>query len=232
MSCNEWIDEIVKGKTFADVGGLWGTVNEKITVAAKAGASSTAMIDLTTPGSYLWEAFHKRCQEQGVSCSKSIVANVDSVDFVQEVGGKYDVVHCSGVIYHCPNPIYTISQLLKITNRYLILASTVIPSVLINSKGILKMEKGSALFVPSLNERQRRVVNYHFAKVGANEIIPSEACYLLDNDDDKYAPWWYLFTPEYVAGLLNVCNAKILDSSFEWEGRTGYFFAEKNFSIK
>ena len=33
MSGDKWIQEEAKGKTFADVGGLWGTVNEKVTVA-------------------------------------------------------------------------------------------------------------------------------------------------------------------------------------------------------
>ncbi len=39
LKCNDWISGFVKGKTFADIGGLWGTVNEKVTVAAKAGLS-------------------------------------------------------------------------------------------------------------------------------------------------------------------------------------------------
>src|SRR5690606_13047137 len=35
MSCpkDAWIQRLVPGKSFIDVGGLWGTVNEKVTVA-------------------------------------------------------------------------------------------------------------------------------------------------------------------------------------------------------
>jgi len=47
MACNEWIKQYVQGKTFVDVGRLWGTVNEKVSVAAKAGARETSMIDIT-----------------------------------------------------------------------------------------------------------------------------------------------------------------------------------------
>jgi hypothetical protein len=27
-----WVQDLVKDKTFADVGGLWNTINEKVTV--------------------------------------------------------------------------------------------------------------------------------------------------------------------------------------------------------
>jgi hypothetical protein len=42
----QWIAASVQGKSFAEVGGLWGTVNERVTVAARCGAAETAMIDV------------------------------------------------------------------------------------------------------------------------------------------------------------------------------------------
>jgi len=35
-----YIAQVIAGKTFVDVGGLWGTVNEKVSVAYQAGALS------------------------------------------------------------------------------------------------------------------------------------------------------------------------------------------------
>ncbi|WP_407525533.1 hypothetical protein [Methylobacterium oryzisoli] len=43
---NDVIAKIVQGKSFAEVGGLWGLVNEKVSVAHDAGATDLCMIDI------------------------------------------------------------------------------------------------------------------------------------------------------------------------------------------
>ena len=50
----EWIEGVVKGRTFADIGGLWGTVNEQVTNAIQMGATKAAMIDMQTEGNEWW----------------------------------------------------------------------------------------------------------------------------------------------------------------------------------
>ena len=57
-----FITKVVKNKSFADVGGLWGTVNEKVSVAHAGGASTLAMVDISPPGDVLWERFEERRQ--------------------------------------------------------------------------------------------------------------------------------------------------------------------------
>jgi hypothetical protein len=225
MSCDAWINRNVQGKTFADVGGLWGTVNEKVSVAAKAGARETTMIDITPLGHDSWAQFYQRCEERGIVCGRSISANVDSPEF-SEKAGMYDVVHCSGVIYHCPNPLHTVAQLASISREILIVGSTVIPHSITNSRGTIKMEKNSALFVPALSEHQRAVVTEFLEEVGAKAYginLPlSDGWSLTD-----YAPWWYLFTGDYVAGLLEVCRFKVLERASVWEGKAAYFLAKR-----
>ena len=49
MPCNPWIKQLAKDRTFVDVGGLWNTVNERVTIAAKAGAAQVTMIDGMDP---------------------------------------------------------------------------------------------------------------------------------------------------------------------------------------
>lgn len=227
MPCNKWIENVANGNTFVDVGGLWGTVNERVTAAVKSGALSTTMIDMQPEGNYLWEAFYGRCRENGVICDKSIVANLDDPLFPSQVG-MFDVVHCSGIIYHCPNPLYTISQLARITRKYLIVASSVIPTTINNSEGSISLEDNSALFAPAMTDKQKKIVNRYFAEVGANDIFSEQLRYSLieDDDDSIYSPWWYLFTPNYFSGLLKVCGAEIVDSAYEWGGRTAYFLAK------
>jgi hypothetical protein len=63
----QWVAESVQGKSFAEVGGLWGTVNERVTVAARAGAAETAMIDVIPPEDELWTLFRERAATFGVT---------------------------------------------------------------------------------------------------------------------------------------------------------------------
>ena len=41
--------------------------------------------------------------------------------------GRFDVVFCSGIIYHVPNPVLTLEQLRRLCGRVLILASPCFP---------------------------------------------------------------------------------------------------------
>jgi len=226
MSCNEWIQAVVRGKTFADVGGLWGTVNEQVTVAAKAGAAEVTMMDIAPLDHEMWSKFHERCREQGVVCTRYMQGNIDDPHFPERVG-SFDVVHCAGVVYHCPNPLYSISQLARITRKTMILGSTVIPLRISNDAGTIAMEDNTALLIPALSDRQKRVVAVYFEAVGAKIAgisLPVESGWSLND----YALWWYLFTTNFVAGLLEVCGFKVLETTSEWQGRAAYFLAERD----
>src|SRR4051812_5668734 len=61
-SVDEWIARHVSSLSFADVGGLWNTKNERISAAFKAGATRLAMIDVQPLGSHWWNKFHERCR--------------------------------------------------------------------------------------------------------------------------------------------------------------------------
>ena len=77
----DWIERAVPGRTFAEVGGLWGTVNEQVTVAAKAGARAVTMIDVAPDGGpegYLWDRFRERCRQEGVSDYACVRADVNA----------------------------------------------------------------------------------------------------------------------------------------------------------
>lgn len=223
---DKWIEEVVKGKTFADVGGLWGTVNEKVTVALKAGAAVATMIDITPLGSSLWERFQDRCALEGVTNYQCIQGDINNPDAIEDLR-SYDVVCCSGVLYHCPHPLYAVIHLAAVCKRTLILGSSAIPSTVSTASGALVSEPGSALFVPALNETQKGIIDEYFKEVGAQEMVGiNTSCDWSILDD--YAPWWWLFTPEHVAALLEVAGFRILESGSEWEGRTALYLAEKS----
>jgi hypothetical protein len=113
----EWIGTHAKGRTFADVGGLWGTKNERVSVALRGGAAAAAMIDSMPLDREEWRQFDERCAGLGVSGYQKFQVNLDDPDLVAKVG-TYEVVHCSGVLYHCPNPVYSAAQLARLTREF------------------------------------------------------------------------------------------------------------------
>ena len=67
----QWADEIinshVRDARLADIGGLWGLVNEKITVAVEAGCRAATMIDIAPINHRLWSHFEERALSMGVT---------------------------------------------------------------------------------------------------------------------------------------------------------------------
>src|SRR5262249_28264127 len=143
-------------RSFVDVGGLWGTVNEKVTVAAKHHAARLAMLDISPPGSPWWEPFRARLAEaDGLECrciSDDICVAASRADLL------YDVVHCSGVLYHHPNPVLLLSSLRRITRRHLILTSAVLPESVSNACGSFHLPSSGAVFIPALNSQEREIL--------------------------------------------------------------------------
>jgi 2-polyprenyl-3-methyl-5-hydroxy-6-metoxy-1,4-benzoquinol methylase len=110
-----WIEKIVSGKTFVDIGGLWGLTNEKVTSAHHAGATDVCMVDIWPPDSEWWLKFRAHCLEKGLGHVREVVTSIDNPNIIQSIG-LYDIVHCSGVLYHCPNPFLTIRNLMSLRN--------------------------------------------------------------------------------------------------------------------
>ena len=101
---DEFITQVVEGLSFAEVGGLWGTVNEKCSVAHRYGAASLDMIDITPEGNELWQRFGDRMLDLGVPEVRCTSA--DLLDLAARTDcPSYDVVHCSGILYHISDPV-------------------------------------------------------------------------------------------------------------------------------
>jgi hypothetical protein len=226
MSVDNWIRRLVADKTFADVGGLWGTINEKVSVAALAGAKETTMIDVAPLNNPLWNDFYARCEQNGVNCDHSISVNINSPDFLAEVG-TYDIVHCSGIIYHCPDPVYSIYQLFSIASKYLIIGTTVIPDKIKNASGTLAMEPGAVLFVPAMDDRQKRIVQMYFKEVGATTMV-GITTHIDHWDVTDYAPWYWLFTTKYVSSVCLMAGWHLEDAFYAWGGRAAYYVCRQN----
>lgn len=218
---NRWIRAAVEGgRSFADVGGLWGTRNERVSVAMLAGSGRTAMIDMQPFGHELWMAFYERCEGLGVSGYESL--NADAMDsHLPEQVGMFDVVHCSGVIYHVSSPIDLLRNLARITRHRLVLTSTVVPTVVTTASGRCVIESTRPRFVPFMSDGDRRVYGEHFHRMGLTIAHlngdPVDEWISSATQQVDFSPWWWLFTPASLRRIIGLCGLEILDEGFTWE---------------
>jgi hypothetical protein len=214
--------------SFIDFGGLWGTLNEKVTVASLAGARSTAIADMQPRDNYLWRDFRKRCADLGVSGYAEHIVNLDDPHLREKIGA-YDFVHCSGIIYHAPSPLLSIAQLRSITNRYLLIGSMVVPERVDNAAGSLDFTGGTMLFLPAIDAGRHAIMARHFDASGIR-IAPinaerSEPFWL--GGAPNYSPWWWLYSASTLRAMLEVSGFMVLNQGSYWSERVSYCFCER-----
>ena len=196
----DWRSElvgIVPEKTFAEVGGLWNTVHETVSIALTSGCREATEIDIQPIEHDLWRRFHDRCRERGVSGYNCVSGDICDDRFVADVG-QFDVVFCSGVIYHCPHPLQAIHNLITIARERIVISSEAIPECIENASGTLRAPVGSCLFVPALGARQRAILREHPHPTMYNgmRFVPGrdERGLLREDGSFRYGPWWWLYT--------------------------------------
>ena len=228
----EWISQAAPGRSFAEVGGLWGTVNEQVTVAAAAGASDLTMIDVAPKGGDedLWEAFRGRLDEHGVGDVRCIQGNIDDAQ-VRSDAGSFDVVHTSGVLYHCPEPLATLRNLRSIVRETLVLGTATMPETVSTAAGTVNMEPGGAMLVPAMTASQRVIFGEWLRENGAPFAygVNYEAGRDWDltiGGQDPYEAWWWFFTRDYVTALLEAAGFQVRNIASYWNGRATFFLAQ------
>jgi hypothetical protein len=221
----QWIPEAVPGKSFIEVGGLWGVVNEQVTVAHAAGATSVTQIDAA--GEDLWEEFHRRCTAARVAEPRCIVGDINDPALAASVEPA-DVVHCAGVLYHCPHPLHTLQQLRALTKQTLLLGCATIPEHVSNAAGELRLEAGSALFVPAASPFQVAVLAQYMTEVDARDVPGINRPLSGGWDVKDYAPWWWYFTPGFVEAMLKLAGFRVQYMAPYWCGHATYYWASPN----
>jgi SAM-dependent methyltransferase len=226
-----WIAEATAGCSFAEVGGLWGIVNEQVTVAARAGATDLTMIDVAPEDGPddLWSAFRERLAERRVGDVRCLRGNIDEPETLERAG-SFDVVHCSGVLYHCPEPLRSLRNLRRLVRGTLVLGTATVPELVETDAGSVAVEPGSALLVPAMSDRQRAVLGEWLAQNGAVRAFGVNhevgAGWGLDRAGwNPYEAWWWFFTPEYVGALLATAGFEVREVAGYWNGRATLFLA-------
>jgi hypothetical protein len=230
---DEFIREVASGKSFLEVGGLWGAVNEKATVAHRAGATVIGALDIWPAESEWWLKFRERCAENGLLSVTQIIGSIDNPDVIEKVG-SYDVVHCAGVLYHCPHPFFTLINLRTMTRDILILTSAVMPPVVENEFGRVVFPEDMAISVPAISENNRKVIDHYIrlayggGAYGVNDAIDG---WFFSDATPNYGPWWWLWSAEYLNRIVPACGFEIVKTASQFNG-TGHLMMLRKIPLK
>jgi hypothetical protein len=110
------------GRTFLDVGAMWGIEGALSFAAARAGATAVTALDVMAPTAGFLQ---QQATTPGVRFVHGDVHDPATVAAVE----PHEVVWCSGVLYHAPHPLLTLERLRSVTTRTLLLATETIPEV-------------------------------------------------------------------------------------------------------
>ena len=209
---DEYIAQVVPGRSFADVGGLWGVINEKVSVAHKLGAISVTMIDVKALAGDLWRQFQERMSSLGITNYHCISKDICELQ-LEEIGQPFDVVHCSGVLYHHPNPMLVLKALNRITREHLILTSATAQEVVQNENGRYQIPSSGVIFIPALDDSERKVLKEYWERVAVAALgITEKYAYRVED----FSAWWWLPTSAALRAMCTSVGFRILDSAVTW----------------
>ncbi|MEP7076802.1 MAG: class I SAM-dependent methyltransferase [Acidobacteriota bacterium] len=181
------IRQNVKGKSFADIGCMWGINGLNSFIAEDAGASEVVGVDVYSASEEFLEEKKRRN-----SAIRFVQGDINSAETTEAIG-KMDVVLCGGVLYHTPDPVHLLSRLRAICKETLILNTRSIPEM----RGL----KNAAVFYPYLEAKQRKIWDLG---MGAQKAItgPYEV-------ESGYGNWFWGMTPSCVEALLKCAGFEV-----------------------
>lgn len=228
MHINDVIQRLAPGQSFVDIGGLWGTANERVSTALLAGAASATMADIVPLGHALWQAFEARCAGRGVSGYRMVQADLND-PLLPDALGRHDVVHCSGVIYHCPDPYHSLRQIARVARRHVLIGSTTVPERIENEAGVVEFGEGRLVAVPALSGRAKAVVAQHFADAGIevhNINMAAPHPWRWPGGAWNYGPWWWLWSAGTLRGMAEAAGLHVREVFESWPGLAHYLICE------
>jgi hypothetical protein len=178
------------GRSFADIGCMWGVNGDFAFLAEESGATRVKAVDVFGPTP---EFEQKRIARS--SRVEFILGDVTRTETLEAIG-PVDVVFCAGVLYHHPSPFDLLVALRRICRETLILRTSTIPEV----RGL----PNAAVYFPMLDAAGRDLWNLkrlgvlHQAGI-SNEFQPS----------DGYGNWFWGLTPSCLESLLATAGFRV-----------------------
>ena len=190
-----YVRRFAPGRSFADIGCMWGVNGEYAFIAEEAGAASVVGVDVFGPT----PEFDATKAARG-SRVRFVLGDATDPRTIDEIGPA-DVVLCAGVLYHHPSPFDLLVALREICRGTLILRTSTIPEV----DGL----PNAAVFFPMLAAGDRRL--WQLDRLGlrhqagiSNDFQPSEG----------YGNWFWGLTPSCLRSMLQVAGFRVDE---QWE---------------
>lgn len=223
----EWIAEIVAGKSFADIGGIGENAsNERVTFAHAAGARSCVMADLFPTTHHEWDTFRRKCASLGMPAFKELGGvDITSPESLKRVG-KTDIVYSTGILYHLPSPPDALWSLRSIVGEYLITNTINFPNKVANEFGTVELPDCGVLFLPAMTDAERKVIRKYYRDKFGSQPGWRDVDHMAPLPDDvgkpqyveggrlSFQPNWFYYTDNAFRALLRVCRFEIVD---EWK---------------
>lgn len=183
----EYIRNYAPGRSFVDVGCMWGVNGDYAFIAEEAGATEVKGVDVFGPT----PEFERKKRERN-SNVEFILGDAGRPETIARVG-VMDVVFCAGVLYHHPSPFDLLVALRRMCRMHLILRTSTIPEV----RGL----PNAAVYWPMLGERDRKLWNLKglglMKQVGISDAFdPAEG----------YGNWFWGLTPSCLRSLLRTAG--------------------------
>ena len=139
-SYEDLIRKYAPGRSFLDVGGMWGVSGALSFLAEEVGATSVKLLTRC----------HRRMSSRQHDRRNSKVRVVRGALYAPETPdlvGRHDLVWCTGVLYHAPAPTQAMERLDAMMGELLVVGTKVIPEV----PGLAQ----ASVLYPGLDSQQR-----------------------------------------------------------------------------
>ena len=178
------------GRSFADIGCMWGVNGEYAFHAEASGATEVTGVDVFGPT----PEFEQRRLDTG-SRVRFVLGDATDPRTIERIG-KVDVVFCAGVLYHHPSPFDLLVALRQICRTTLILRTSTIPEV--------KDLPNAAVFFPGLGERERKLWN--LSRLG---LLHQAGISTPFQPHEGYGNWFWGLTPSCLRSMLEVAGFRV-----------------------
>jgi SAM-dependent methyltransferase len=184
------IRQHVDGKTFVDIGCMWGVNGDYAFHAEQCGATEVKGVDVFGPT----PEFVEKKAKLG-SDVEFILGDASHPAILEQIG-IVDVVFCAGVLYHHPAPFDLLIALRRICRSTLILRTSTIPEM----SGL----PNTAVYFPMLSATDRNLWN--LSSLG---LLRQEGITESFNPEAGYGNWFWGLTPSCLASLLETAGFRV-----------------------
>jgi hypothetical protein len=183
------------GRSFVDVGGLFQLHGD---VAFRAEAAGATHVTLFDAGDEDYGGFGERRRSSG-SNIRFVQGDLEEPLSIERIG-PHDVVWCTGVIYHTPNPVLQLMHLREITRELLYLGTHTIPEI----PGFDQ----ACVFYPYLPEAERRA---HARSHWDAEELWAVGTPFNDEPMHGQGNFWWGITPSALRAMLATARFEVIE---------------------